>query len=150
MNKLEYYQRQKEPWGEKELTELKNEYEGKKMNISEIADIHRRTPGSISYRLKSIGIITDNTQSRGYIEYKNSDLYKEIIKNGRITDAKLKKESSSSISAEIGMLRNDISSFKEIIELRGEVNSLKKEVKEILRLMSLVYEFISSPVKLPF
>jgi hypothetical protein len=79
MNRLEYYNRQKEGWSDKELQDVRTEYEVNEMTISEIADIHRRTPGRISYKLKTIGLITHNTHSRDYLEYKNSNLYKQIV-----------------------------------------------------------------------
>ena len=84
MNKKEYYTRQKNVWEEKELELLRIEYETKEMTISEIADIHRRTPGSISYKLQKLEIITNNTSARGYSEYKQSALYKEIVETGKI------------------------------------------------------------------
>ena len=79
MNGLEYYNRQNENWSDKELQDIRTEYETNEMTISQIADIHNRTPGSISYKLKNLGIITHNTLSRGYLDYKNSNLYKQIV-----------------------------------------------------------------------
>ena len=68
MNSVEYYNRQNEFWGDDETQEIRTEYESKEMTISQMGDIHRRTPGSISYKLKSLGIIDHNTQARGYDE----------------------------------------------------------------------------------
>jgi hypothetical protein len=68
MNTLDYYNRQKEVWEDKEIQELKNEYENNKLTISEIADIHRRTPGSISCKLKAIGAIYHSSLCRCYFE----------------------------------------------------------------------------------
>ena len=48
MNSLDYYNRQKESWGERELDDLKREYLTNELSIIEIGDIHRRTPGAIS------------------------------------------------------------------------------------------------------
>ena len=79
MNKHEYYHRQKELWDDKETEDVRTEYETNQMTISQIADIHHRTPGSISYKLKSLGIVIHNTLTRGYLEYRNSNLYKEIL-----------------------------------------------------------------------
>jgi len=141
MNTLDYYNRQKEVWDEKELCDIKNEYETKELSISQIADIHRRTPGSISYKLKNLGIITHNTLSKGYLEYKNSSLYKEIVETGKATDAKKKvnKETKLKLKTEIPIinLTNDIA------ELRKEVAFLRKDVKEILRLLNALYDFES-------
>jgi hypothetical protein len=90
MNAPEYYHRQKVVCDENELQEIKNEYETDKMTISEIADAHFRTPGSISYKLKKMGLITHNTLARGYQEYKQSKLYKTIVARGKLEDAQKK------------------------------------------------------------
>jgi hypothetical protein len=90
MNEPEYYNRQKAIWYDNELQDIKNEYEIKKMTISEIADTHFRTPGSISYKLKSMGIITHNTLARGYQEYRESKLYKTIVARGKLEDTQKK------------------------------------------------------------
>jgi isopenicillin N synthase-like dioxygenase len=140
MNKLDYYNRQKEMWDEKELSDIKNEYETKELTISQIGDIHHRTPGSISYKLKNLGIITHSTLSRGYLEYKNSSLYKEIVETGKAADAekkKLKKETTLKSETPISNPTN------EIVELRKEIAVLRKDVKEMLRLMNALYDFES-------
>jgi hypothetical protein len=202
MNSLEYYNRQKESWEDNEIQQLKSEYEIKEMTISEIADIHHRTPGSISYKLKGIGIITHNTLARGYDNYRNSDLYKEIIEKGKNSnDQNEKKTEPKKYSVEneedfnlaghswdqeedqqlikeytidklnlleiskihqrtpkgirsrlkrlnlfdtnqtITKMKVNISSNSEIAELKNEIISLKKDVKEMLRLIHQLYEF---------
>jgi hypothetical protein len=166
MNTREYYDRQKEPWGETEVQDIRTEYETNEMTISQIADIHKRTPGSISYKLKNLGIITHNTLSRGYIEYKNSVLYNEIVEQGKFEGAsrKLKKERRINMSEKITKYITKPSEFEvlapnpkskqvvelrldtcsaEIAELKNEVLSLKRDVKEMLRLMNAMYEFES-------
>jgi len=90
MNEPEYYNRQKAVWDENELKDIMDEYENKKMNISEIADTHFRTPGSIAYKLKNMKLITHNTLARGYQEYKESKLYKTIVARGKLEDAQKK------------------------------------------------------------
>ena len=129
MNKLDYYNRQKEVWDEKELCDIKNEYEIRELTISEIADIHRRTPGSISFKLKNLGIITHNTLSRGYLEYKNSSLYKEIVETGKATNAE--KEAKLKLKTETTIMN----SANVIVELR-------KDVKELLHTMNDIYDFM--------
>lgn len=139
MNRLEYYNRQKDSWDENEIQSLKSEYE-KEMTISEIADIHHRTPGSISYKLKNMKLIMHNTQSRGYNEYRTSELYKEIIEKGKIMDAekkeKMKVKAESKVKAEIKVFYTS-----EITELKNEISSLKIDVKEMLRLIHELYDF---------
>ncbi len=142
MNGLEYYNRQKEDWSDKEIQDLRMEYERKEMPITQIADIHRRTPGSISYKLKNIGIITHNTLSRGYLDYKNSDLYKEIVESNKRNDAEkaVKKEEKLKAKTEKMPVNTP---FTEFTKMRNEVAELKRDVKEMLRLMNALYDFES-------
>lgn len=154
MNLLEYYTRQKEIWSDKEIQDIRNEYETNEMTISQIADIHRRTPGSISYKLKNLGLITHNTLSRGYVEYKNSNLYKEIVETGK------KKDTEKKIDREAKLLKRQAKAldkdaklqvkvdgltlmvpFKEVVEIKNEIAELRKDIKEILRLMNALYDF---------
>lgn len=79
MNRLEYYTRQKDSWDESEIQQIRSEYETQNLTISQIGDIHKRTPGSIAYALKRIGLVTHNTKARGYPEYHDSELYNEIV-----------------------------------------------------------------------
>jgi len=140
MNSVEYYNRQKESWSDSELQEIRTEYQTKEMTITEMGNIHRRTPGSISYKLKNLGLITNNNQARGYDEYKNSDLYKEIVKKGKINDSEKKMKlisqyQTTSVTPQINI------NFKELVDLRSDVEILKTDLKEILRLMNAIYNF---------
>jgi hypothetical protein len=140
MNKLEYYSRQKDSWGEEELSQLKEEYETKEMTVSEIADIHRRTPGSISYKLKNLGIIIHNTLSRGYSEYKSSELYKEIVQKGIVADAeRAEKKLNKEVKPVVIKKPNT-----EILQLQKDVKEIKENVSKILELMNALYEFESN------
>jgi len=150
MNKLEYYSRQKTEWDENELQQMRAEYETKEMNISEIADIHRRTPGSISYKLKGLNLIPHYTLSRGYSDYKNSVLYKEIVKTSTATAAEKKAKKEAALAAKVDTTPNDTvaTSQEEVsvqktrgLRIRNEIADLKKDVKEILRLINAIYDF---------
>ena len=92
MNRLEYYTRQKDSWNESEIQQIRNEYEIQNLTISQMGDIHKRTPGSIAYAIKRIGLITHNTQARGYLEYHNSELYSEIVSTPKVKSEKVKKD----------------------------------------------------------
>ena len=104
MNSFSYYDRSKVPWEEEEIEQVRLEYyEGK--TIQEIGDSHRRTPGSVAYRLKSIGCVSNHMQARGYDEYRSSPLYAEIVGTEKKPSEKkekkpkivVKKEKSSSL-----------------------------------------------------
>jgi hypothetical protein len=140
MNSVEYYNRQKEFWGDSELQEIRTEYENKGLTISEIADIHRRTPGSISYKLIKFGIIANNKQARGYEEYKNSNLYKEIVEKGKLNDSE--RRIKTNLRYETITVPPQVNiPFKQLVDLRTDVETLKTDVKEILRLMNAIYGF---------
>lgn len=143
MNSLEYYDRQKEAWDENEVKEIIEEYNTKEMTICQIADIHHRTPGSISYKLKNIGVIQHNTISRGYSEYKSSDLYKEIVTKGKITDAEKKIKKEAKPLKEIKKLTVEAT---QLTTLLNEMNELKRDVKEILSIIHSLYEFETTPI----
>ena len=141
MNNLEYYSRQKENWETKELEDLKKEYLIKKLDICKIGDIHRRTPGSIAYRLRIIGIIEDHILANGYTEYRNGELYKQIIEEG-----KKRKEEKKEVkeSRERRERKNTTTSYSnDIAEIKNEIQTLKSDVKEILRLINCLYDFES-------
>lgn len=135
MNKLEYYNRQKEDWNATEIDEIRNQYESMGMTISEIADIHRRTPGSISYKLKNIGLITHNTHARGYLDYKNSDLYKEIVENGN------QKPNVKQIKKERAYEKLVIEHNQKEEELSAKIKFYKENTEQLFRIYSLETEF---------
>jgi hypothetical protein len=122
MNPLDYYVRSKETWSDSELSDIKLEYETKEMTISQIADKHRRTPGCISYRLKSLGIIEHNTLARGYAEYKSSDLYKEAV-------ASYKKDDTDNPSKRKTKISSKISEHDELI-------TVLKEIRDVMRILA--------------
>ena len=120
MYSLEYYTRQKTSWKHDEVQQINNEYESLQKSISEIADIHKRTPGSISYKLKSMGIINDNKLSRGYEEYRNSALYAEIVGGSKFNTTSKnssKKYSENQTQVELEKIKIDIQEIKENVNL---------------------------------
>jgi ribonuclease HI len=135
MYSLEYYTRQKTSWKHDEVQQISNEYESLQKNISEIADIHKRTPGSISYKLKSMGIINDNKLSRGYEEYRNSELYAEIVGSSKFnitSKNSSKKYSENQTQVELEKIKIDIQEIKENVNLiLKHFNIETKEMKDI-------------------
>lgn len=134
MNKLEYYTRQKNDWCEDELNTLIKEYVKDKKDVNEIADIHRRTPGSISYRLKTLGIIDNHLLARGYDNYRNSKLYDEIInKKSKIKEESQKNKNDTTETDEYQNLGKPWSK-EEDDQLKKEYLEDKKELSELCKL----------------
>lgn len=142
MNSLSYYRLRDEPWTETEDLQLRTEYIDQGLDIIQIADLHYKTPGQISYRLKKLGI-TDNyyKNTRGYDKYITSTLYREIRDAPKAHIQKEEKERKRKRNKSLPMEEIRI----EINQLHEEINGLKKDIKEILRLMSAVYDFESQP-----
>jgi ribonuclease HI len=129
MHSLEYYTRQKSSWKHDEVQQISIEYESLQKSISEIADIHKRTPGSISYKLKNIGIISDAKLSRGYEEYRTSALYAEIVGNAKFT--RISKKSTKN-SSDLEKMKTDIQEIKDNVNLiLKHLNIETNEMKEL-------------------
>ena len=86
MQALEYYTKSKDKWSEEESEQVKKEYEIDLLDILQISLKHKRTPGCIGHKLKTLGIVTNHTMARGYDIYKSSDLYKEICDSHKKED----------------------------------------------------------------
>jgi hypothetical protein len=158
MNTLEYYTKQKDPWSDKELQELRTGYAAEK-GIGELADELKRTPGSVAYRLQLLGVVTTSVLARGYAEYRASPLFREVsaVSKAERAEKKQKKETTLKERIETKLLveagKNiiqsakkkhdgaDLETLQEVQALREEVKGLRDDIKEVLRLMNVVYEF---------
>ncbi len=155
MNTIEYYTRQNDGWEVKEVEQLKDEYCNKKLSIMEIGVIHRRTPGAIGYKLKSIQVIPTNRDARGYIDYTKSELYQSIvntpkskkIENTNTNQTEEISENSSKIQNKtIRQTRNDMTIRYEndIKEIKQEIKDLKESIKSLTEMLKSIYEFEES------
>ena len=122
-----------------EVKAIKNEYDVQKMTISQIADVHRRTPGSISWKLKNIGVITTTASARGYSDYKDSPLYKEVVASNKGEAEKKEAENKPKME----WLASKVAT-SEITELRKEIANIKEDIGKILVFMS---DFCNSNVE---
>jgi len=110
------------------------------MSISQIGDIHLRTPGSVSYKLKSLGFIENTTSAKGYYEYKASKLYTEIVeKERRNPTQRTSVRSGNEVTVKV-QVEPFISQQSELTLLNERMSNLEKDVKEILRIMHAIYE----------
>jgi len=145
-------------WKKEEIDILLNEIKENK-GYKEIADSHKRTVGSITSRLRIIAAelhLDEKKTIQQCIEITGLDMtdileaidkreYSDMIK-AKNTEARLKaKEKSISKHVDITSERSIVSKHVDPLhELRCEVNELKKDVKEILRLMNALYDFEAS------
>ena len=149
MNPLSYYHLREQPWTDQEDQTLRIEYVDQLLDIVQIADLHYKTPGQISYRLKRLGITEHYyKEMRGYDRYKNSDLFREIMANPKVrvkTEHTTEKQDIPKGHKKIKMIEEYLQIQQEqkekIEELQLEMKSMKKDIKEILRLMNAVYDF---------
>ena len=136
MNRLEYYNRQKISWEDSEIQDIRREYVDGQMTISQIGDLHRRTPGSISYALKRIDVIADTTLARGYSDYKESELYKEIVETPKTN--KLDKEQSRGIwtNLEEQQLLNELEINMDHVTIAANhkrtIGGIRKRIKKMI------------------
>jgi hypothetical protein len=136
------------PWTGEELTMIRQQYNEQGMDVIQIANIHYKTPGQVAYRLKQIGAVDSmNHEIRGYKEYCDSPLFQEVKHNCSAFRKELKQQDRKS-NKEHTMLssrqekRQTRNNQQEAFEmLSADVQMIKNDVKEILRLMNALYEF---------
>jgi hypothetical protein len=136
-----------EPWSQLEDTQLKKLYHEDMFDILEISKIHNRAPGGIISRLIKQNYIGNRQSARGYIAYKNSDLYKEIVSNNeekQKTEAVDKPEKKIKPTKIDNILINKgeyIELQNDVKEMKNEIKYLKNNIKELIGMMKAVYEF---------
>jgi hypothetical protein len=131
-------------WSSQEDEELNNMYNDKLMDIIEISNIINRTPGSVISRLYKNKYISNRTSARGYITYKNSELYKSIVASGEgKKNNKQTTKSNDNISININGIHayENIELKNDIQEIKNEIKELKNNLKELIQMMKAVYEF---------
>ena len=138
-----------EPWTQEEDVQLNKLYNEDMLDIVEISKIHNRAPGGIISRLAKNNCIVNRQSARGYIAYKNSDLYKEIVNNNKdknktkIVDKPEKKIKSTKIdSILISINKSDYVELQNNVnEMKNEIKDLKNSIKELVEMMKAVYDF---------
>ena len=72
------YTKAGDAWSEEETNRLKTLYHHNMLGLMAISALHLRTPSSIICKLRKMNIEKDQASVRGFLEYKNSALYKEV------------------------------------------------------------------------
>ena len=138
-------------WRESEIEELLEEVRDGQ-TYEEIAKTHKRTVGGIITRLKDIAYECHNKQMPIneivlLTSISKNDVIDTIIqKDKRKENMEKRKEKQATVfelSSKTKPVTQTTSTSSEIAELKNEVLSIKKDVKEILRLMNALYDFES-------
>jgi len=135
-------------WNDEEEATLLDELE-KDMDITEIAQNHKRTVGAISFRLEDIA----------YKMHSKEVPMEEITRKTRLTEERIAetiqkrqqvrqqaqdqkqepnrgpKERTTAEESEIAELKS------EIVHMKSEITELKGSIKELIEMMKAVYEF---------
>ena len=145
---MDYYTNSGQPWSSQEEDQIKKEYNEDKLDINEIGRIHKRTPGGIGSRLCILGVIEHRLSARGYSEYKNSDLYKEICEKGPPKKEKKPKEPKEPKEKKVRTSvyeSNVLISIKQsdYDELKEELFDVKEQLSEIKNMIKnlAIYDF---------
>ena len=142
---MDYYTNSGQSWSDQEEEQLKKEYIEQKLDINEIGKIHKRTPGGIGSRLCILGIIEQRLSARGYTEYKNSNLYREICEKGPPKKEKRPKEPKekkikTSVSESNILITIKQSDYNELKEELYDVKNQLNEIKDMIRKLA-IYDF---------
>ncbi len=130
-----------EPWTQEEDTQLNKLYNEDMLDIIEISKIHNRAPGGIISRLFKHNYIVNRQSARGYIAYKNSDLYKEIVSNNKDKKkTQIKPTQIDNILISINKI-DYIELQNDVKEMKNEIKELKNNIKELTEMMKAVYDF---------
>jgi hypothetical protein len=138
-----------ELWSNEEDNQLNKLYNEDMLTIMEISKIHNRAPGGIISRLCKHNYIPNRMSARGYTDYKNSDLYKEIVANGdekrKQTKAEKKEKVIKSKAIDNILISINKSDYTElhndVNQMKNEIVELKTTIKELVEMMKAVYDF---------
>ena len=146
------------PWKKEEIDQLLSEIKDGKVH-KEIAIIHKRTIGGILSILKRVAVnlhLINKMEIQQCIEItglEKADVLDAIDKHEYNERAKLvAAENKAKLKEKAASKHVDNTSERQIVskhvdhlhELCKDVNELKKDVKEILRLMNALYDFEAS------
>ena len=139
------------PWRETEVAQLLDEVKSGQ-TYEEIAKTHKRTPGGIISHLKVIAYQNHKNEMPmseiiALTGISKNDIIDYIIKKEAYDELKEKRKGERVKNVIVDKSENtpkpQVSQSAEIAELKNEVLSIKKDVKEILRLMNALYDFES-------
>jgi hypothetical protein len=140
MEEVKQFTRAGKPWGQIESQQLVKEYNVDKLNLLEICNIHKRMPGGITSRLRRLNLVDMKSEARGFSEYQQSDLYKQIciINQEKFAGKSGNNKQTPIVSASTPAATNNTS---DIAQLKKDMKEIKENIDKILELMNAVYQF---------
>ena len=124
-----------EPWTENEDNQLNRLYNVDMLDIMEISKRHNRAPGGIISRLCKNNYIPNRTSARGYMTYKNSDLYKQIVSTNKEKEC---KNSSTKDSLKIYSVDNMLITINKSddIEMQNDIKDIKHKLNILIDMIT--------------
>ena len=124
-----------EPWTENEDNQLNRLYNVDMLDIMEISKRHNRAPGGIISRLCKNNYIPNRTSARGYMTYKNSDLYKQIVSMNKEKEC---KNSSTKDSLKIYSVDNMLITINksDYIEMQNDIKDIKNKLNILIDMIT--------------
>jgi predicted GIY-YIG superfamily endonuclease len=134
------------PWSDEDSCNLVRLYNDENKDIIEIGKVFNRTPGSIAAKLTQLKTINNRVNARGYNDYINSELYKEVCSFYRLNkkEKKERKDNKEIITNTTNSREEnlEIKEMKlEIKEMKLEIIELKGIIKNLSHMLEAVYEF---------
>jgi hypothetical protein len=112
-------------WSSEEDIQLNKLYNEESLEIMDISNRMNKTPGAVITRLCKYGYIPNRSSARGYLTYKNSDLYKSIVESGKYK----KTEQTKTEPNQNDQLQSDI------LWIKNEIGQLKERLTELVELL---------------
>lgn len=132
-------------WTQEEDNQLNKLYNEDMLDIMEISKIHNRAPGGIISRLFKHDYIINRQSARGYITYKNSDLYKKIVSNNNEKKKTAIADKSKPMQIDnilISICKKDYTELQnDVKEMKNKIEELNNNIKELSEMIKAVYEF---------
>jgi leucyl aminopeptidase len=170
MNTLAYYDHRNVKFSDTEISDLISLYQAGK-TVAELSDQYKRTPGQIIHWLKKRGGMNTATFWEEMDIYRGSPLFREVVETGEENREKKKeekkqrekekeeaeetmslaerrkekpKEKKRQVVQQVITQETHTLLIQENQQLKTEIAELKRDVKEILRLMNALYDFEST------
>jgi hypothetical protein len=131
-------------WTQEEDDQLLRLYNEEKLDIIEIAKQHGRLPRAIAVRLVKHEVISNEFEANGYLNYKNSEYYKETMekKNSLKKEKPTIKKIQEDDNYLITINRNDYLRLQnDINEMKQNIFTLNTNMKELITMINSIYEF---------